>query len=139
MLETSKERVELLKAGIDYKKIEKLYLIYNNIKIIQSQSRKINCWDFMKCGREFGGENVAEMGICPTSIDIPADGLNDGKNGGRICWAIAGTFSRGKIQGFFAKKLLSCKSCIFFNTIKREEEIEHFRLIKPNDIRSSRL
>lgn len=36
MLETSQERVELLKAGIDGKTIEKLYLIYNNFKIVYS-------------------------------------------------------------------------------------------------------
>jgi len=33
MLETSQERVKLLKAGIDGKTIEKLYLIYNNFRI----------------------------------------------------------------------------------------------------------
>ena len=36
MLETSQERVRLLKAGIDGKTIEKLYITYNNFKIIQS-------------------------------------------------------------------------------------------------------
>lgn len=34
MLETSEERVKLLKAGISGKTIEKLYLIYNNFKIV---------------------------------------------------------------------------------------------------------
>ncbi len=34
MLETSQERVRLLKAGIDGKTIEKLYIIYNNFVII---------------------------------------------------------------------------------------------------------
>ena len=33
MLETPQERVKLLKAGVDGKTIEKLYLIYNNLKI----------------------------------------------------------------------------------------------------------
>ena len=33
MLETPQERVKLLKAGIDGKTIEKLYIIYNNFKI----------------------------------------------------------------------------------------------------------
>ena len=33
MLETSQERVKLLKAGIDGKTIEKLYLLYNNFRI----------------------------------------------------------------------------------------------------------
>jgi hypothetical protein len=34
MLETPQERVRLLKAGIDGKTIEKLYIIYNNLKIV---------------------------------------------------------------------------------------------------------
>ena len=34
MLQTAKERVALLKAGISGKSIEQLYLIYNNIKIV---------------------------------------------------------------------------------------------------------
>ncbi len=33
MLETPQERVKLLKAGIDGKTIEMLYIIYNNFKI----------------------------------------------------------------------------------------------------------
>ena len=36
MLENSEERVRLLKAGISDKTIEKLYVIYNNLKIIGS-------------------------------------------------------------------------------------------------------
>lgn len=38
MLENPKDRVKLLKAGITGKKIEKLYLKLNNIKLIQSSS-----------------------------------------------------------------------------------------------------
>lgn len=34
MLETSEERVRLLKAGMTGKDIERLYIIHNNIKII---------------------------------------------------------------------------------------------------------
>jgi len=36
MLETSKERVRLLKAGISGKTIEKLYLTHNKFRIIYS-------------------------------------------------------------------------------------------------------
>ncbi len=36
MLETSEERVKLLKAGMSGKNIEMLYIIYNNFKIIGS-------------------------------------------------------------------------------------------------------
>jgi len=34
MLETPQERVELLKSGITGKKIEELYIKYNNFKIV---------------------------------------------------------------------------------------------------------
>lgn len=36
MLETSQERVELLKKGIDIKKIEELYLKSNNFEIVET-------------------------------------------------------------------------------------------------------
>ncbi len=36
MLETAQERVRLLKAGIDGKTIEKLYIIFNNLKIVHT-------------------------------------------------------------------------------------------------------
>lgn len=36
MLETAEQRVELLKKGISGKEIEKLYIEYNNFKIIRS-------------------------------------------------------------------------------------------------------
>jgi len=42
MLETSQERVKLLKAGIDIKTIEKLYLTYNNFKLVRSPPPKEN-------------------------------------------------------------------------------------------------
>lgn len=35
MLESSKERVKLLKAGIPGKRIETMYIKFNNIKIVQ--------------------------------------------------------------------------------------------------------
>ncbi len=35
MLETAEERVKLLKAGFTGKEIEKLYIEYNNFKIIR--------------------------------------------------------------------------------------------------------
>lgn len=36
MLETPQERVKLLKAGIDGKTIERLYIIFNNLKIVHA-------------------------------------------------------------------------------------------------------
>ena len=65
---------------------------------------KKNCWEFKKCGRESDGDKINELGVCPACAKQEADGLNGGKNAGRICWAIAGTFCGGEIQGKFAEK-----------------------------------
>jgi len=131
MLETSRERVALLKEGIDGKTIEKLYVILNNFEFVGCDPQKINCWEFVGCGRELGGESASESRVCKASIDTSAEGFNNGKNGGRICWAISGTFCRDRIQGRFAKKLLSCRSCGFFCRVREEEGIK-FSLLKNN-------
>ncbi|MHB9156140.1 MAG: two-CW domain-containing protein [Endomicrobiales bacterium] len=81
-----------------------------------------NCWEFKQCGREQGGAKVAELGVCPAAIDVSATGVNGGKNGGRICWAVSGTFCGGKVQGTFAQKESSCLCCDFFNKVKAEEK-----------------
>ena len=82
---------------------------------------KTNCWELKKCGREAGGSKTAELGICPAASDTSANGTNNGDNGGRICWAIAGTFCGGKVQGDFAQKSVSCMTCEVFKQIKQEE------------------
>ena len=43
-------------------------------------------------GREFGGKKVHRSGVCRASIDTSTSGINGGMNGGRICWAVSGTF-----------------------------------------------
>jgi len=121
MLETSRERVALLKAGMDGKTIEKLYIILNNFKLVGFTPQKINCWEFVECGREFGRENVPESGVCRASFDTSTHGINGGKNGGRICWAVCGTFCGGRMDGSYAKKILSCRSCDFFHKVRNEE------------------
>ena len=83
---------------------------------------KINCWEFKHCGREPGGSKIKELGICPASSSGEHNGINNGANGGRYCWAVAGTFCKGEIQGTAAMKRLSCLSCEFFNSVKDEED-----------------
>ncbi len=48
MLETPPERVRLLKAGISGKKIEELYIAYNNFKIVHSPviCERVEIYDF---------------------------------------------------------------------------------------------
>ena len=82
---------------------------------------KENCWEVMKCGREPGGAKVKELGVCPAAIEVKANGLNCGRNGGRACWAIAGTFCEGKVQGTFAQKLCDCIKCEFYKKVVKEE------------------
>lgn len=73
---------------------------------------------------------AAALGVCPAFVDEASDGLNQGANGGRICWAVSGTFCGGVVQGSFAEKELSCMSCDFFSRVKQQEE-GNFALLKP--------
>ncbi len=65
----------------------------------------MNCWEFMKCGRERGGVHADELGVCA------AYPLN-----GHLCARIAGTLCGGKVQGSFAVKLADCMRCDFYNS-----------------------
>jgi hypothetical protein len=80
-----------------------------------------NCWDVKKCGRQPGGSRALELGVCPASTDVRADGLNGGHNGGRICWALTGTLCGGKVQGSFAAKLTNCMDCEFYKLVRTEQ------------------
>ncbi len=83
--------------------------------------RKKNCWEHMHCGREPGGENVLELGVCPATVDMRFDGVNGGDYAGRFCWIIAGTFCDGDVQGTFAQKLRNCLECTFFLEVAKQE------------------
>jgi hypothetical protein len=65
----------------------------------------MNCWEYTKCGREAGGANVDELGVCPAY-----------PNYGTFCACVAGTYCNGQIQGTFAAKWQDCKKCAFFNS-----------------------
>jgi len=82
---------------------------------------KLNCWELMKCGRQPGGEKVDELGVCPASIENRTEGMNSGKMGGRVCWAITGTFCHGRIQGEFVSKMSDCVDCEFYRIVVHEE------------------
>ncbi|MFA6217517.1 MAG: hypothetical protein WDL87_07725 [Candidatus Omnitrophota bacterium] len=82
---------------------------------------KKNCWEVKKCGREPGGAKVKELGVCPAAIEGSVNGVNCGKNAGRCCWAVAGTFCDDKVSGSFASKITSCVNCDFFKTVVLEE------------------
>ncbi|HUH65270.1 MAG TPA: ATP-binding protein [Syntrophales bacterium] len=71
----------------------------------EEESLQVKCWEYMKCGRDKD-----------SSMKCPAY-----PNLGRVCWAVAGTFCEGKVQGTFAQKYEDCKKCEFYQKIRREE------------------
>jgi eukaryotic-like serine/threonine-protein kinase len=90
-------------------------------------AKRINCWEYKKCGREPDGAKAAELGECPAAADASFDGINAGKCGGRFCWAVAGTCCGGEIQGTFAEKRESCTSCDFYRRFQAEEGTANLR------------
>ena len=91
---------------------------------------ELNCWEFKACGREPGGSRVTELGPCPAATELLADGTNGGQNGGRICWAVAGTFCGGEARGTFATQEKNCAGCDFFRLVQAERGAS-LQLLKP--------
>jgi hypothetical protein len=87
----------------------------NNKKI-----EKLNCWEVKKCSREPGGAKAHELGICPAATENKVNGIHGGKNGGRCCWVVAGTFCKGIVQGSFAQKYENCQKCEFYQEVIKE-------------------
>jgi signal transduction histidine kinase len=65
------------------------------------ESLQIKCWEYMECGRDRD-----------SSLKCPAF-----PNFGRACWAVAGTFCEGKVQGTFAQKYEDCTRCRFYRMV----------------------
>ncbi len=83
-----------------------------------------NCWEFKKCQREPGGAKVNELGVCPAATFIKADGYLGGRNGGRGCMYITGTFCGGNEQGTYRDKTHECTKCDFYKVLRKEHGAE---------------
>jgi hypothetical protein len=92
--------------------------------------RRINCWEYLRCGREPGGDDVGSDGPCPAALDRMAEGVNSGVRAGRVCWAVSGTFCGTRAQGTEASKMISCLNCGFFTRVLREEGLANFKLLR---------
>lgn len=90
--------------------------------------KKINCWEYFKCGREAGGENIQKLGECIVSKTIRANGINKGDRGGRICWCIRGSLC-GEMEGEHSQ-YDNCLKCEFLHQVRTEEK-QKFVLVKP--------
>lgn len=85
--------------------------------------KKLNCWEFKKCGREQGGIHQ-ELGVCRAATETRIDGTHDGKKAGRACWVVAGTQCGGQAQGTFAQKYANCEHCDFYKSVRKEEKLQ---------------
>ncbi len=81
---------------------------------------KLNCWNYKKCGRYPGGPKEKEFGTCPATTIKEADGYLGGRNGGRACMYIAGTFCGGVVQGTAKDKEKNCGGCDYFKMLKKQ-------------------
>jgi hypothetical protein len=83
----------------------------------------VNCWEFMHCGREPGGHRAARAGVCPAATFRPADGYLRGRNGGRACAYVTGTFCEDVVQGAYRDKNGRCQSCQFYGLLRRDHGV----------------
>jgi hypothetical protein len=88
------------------------------------RTKKLNCWEYKRCGRGPNGRRAPGEKVCPAAKAVDANGVNCGINGGRVCWAIAGTLCGGRQQGNFAAKLETCLKCDFCQFVLAEEHTE---------------
>ena len=82
---------------------------------------KKNCWEAMLCEREPGGKLAEQFGPCPASTEGKAEGINEGVNAGRCCWAVEGTYCDGSTPMSFVEKGNRCLQCEFYKRVKKEQ------------------
>ncbi|OGR01498.1 MAG: hypothetical protein A2511_02250 [Deltaproteobacteria bacterium RIFOXYD12_FULL_50_9] len=92
----------------------------------QSDNGRLNCWEFIQCGRERNGARTVELGVCPASTDSRLDNFHLGVNGGRICWLVDGTLCDVSVRGNSCagkvEKIRRCLKCGFYNHVKTQEK-----------------
>lgn len=89
-------------------------------KPVYEYAKKINCWEYNKCGREPGGERANELGVCPASTEKKLDGIHGGTNAGRTCWVVAANACACGQQD-----RQQCASCDFYKIVERESTDFH--------------
>ncbi len=79
---------------------------------------KKNCWEIKACGK-----CTSALGddACPVCKESKLDGVHDGVNGGRACWAVPHTKCGGVTQGSLGEKFVDCSGCDFYNMVRNEE------------------
>jgi hypothetical protein len=100
-------------------------------------SKKLNCWDYFKCGREISNPKRSDS-VCNVSLISSQHGINGGINAGRHCWEIEGSYcaisfaqsidekQKNSTHGTISHKEQHCKQCEFRQRVE-EEEAENFQ------------
>jgi len=86
-------------------------------------SKKLNCWEYVNCGREKNGIMVPILGECKVISEMKYDGLNSGVGAGRACWM---TLNKNCVMQK-TKQISCCYDCQFYKRVlfEEEEHIEH--------------
>jgi hypothetical protein len=82
--------------------------------------KKKNCWEFKNCGQNIR-DKKGDSRPCQVPKMAIYDGVNNGENGGRVCWIIADSVCEGKVQSTFQQKLETCSACDFYKAVMEEE------------------
>jgi hypothetical protein len=74
----------------------------------------------MGCGQQRRGckNNVFK---CPVPEMTASNGINSGKNAGRICWLVAHTMCKGEADTTFEEMIRICGECEFYKLVREEE------------------
>jgi hypothetical protein len=87
--------------------------------------KKMNCWEYKKCGNELGGANSGKQGVCPCAMEARLNGAHQGKWAGRACWVVPKTLCNGARQGSFGDKYGICVKCGFYLQVRQEEGVHY--------------
>ncbi len=88
------------------------------------QKDKINCWEFKECGREPGGNNISELGVCAVSTHEKLNGIHGGINVGRCCWVLLNAcFTKTERPKNFNEHTARCSKCDFYTLVYESEEV----------------
>ena len=91
---------------------------------------KLNCWEFKKCGREPGGRNILQYGVCSIPVAIDCDGINGGKNGGRACWLWRELACVKIMQKCSVQEIRECRECDFYLFVKKKRVPHDLPILK---------
>lgn len=94
--------------------------------ILHSRNRgpvagRMNCWEFMQCGREAGGTGTNVTDACPASTQTSLHSIHGGTNAGRACWTVDGTLCCNRGPEALEAKKATCRSCSFYRSLLEEE------------------